>query len=475
MNLAVVILAAGQGTRMKSELPKVLHRVAGRSMLGHVLQAARALNPSSIVIVTGHGAEKVEAEFKDAGVQFVRQTEQLGTGHAFLMAQPALANHTGEIMVLYGDSPMLRGETLVETVATHQKSGAGMTAITAEMQNPFGYGRIIRDEQGHVLRVVEEKAAGETEKKIKEANMGMYVFSKFGFVRAAQIGKNNAAGEYYLTDIIEMYRNSGEFVQAFKADDATEFEGCNDRVQLASAEVVLRDRVRLRHMRAGVSMMDPKSIFIDDTVEIEPDVSLYPGVILEGKTSIGRGTVVGPHSRIQNSVLATNVVVNGFTVVQDSEIGAGADIGPFARFRPGSKLHQDTHVGNFVEIKNSTLERGVKAGHLAYLGDADIGQETNIGAGTIIANYDGVNKHRTTIGAGVFVGSNSVIIAPRTLGDGSFVAAGSAVQDDVPEGALAVARGKQRNLEGWALKFWQKALASGKLKHAFIKRWLEKF
>ncbi len=473
VTLAVVILAAGQGTRMKSALPKVLHKTAGREMLGHVVRAARALEPEKLVVVTGHGADQVEAAFKDAGVIFVRQLEQLGTGHAFLQAKTALDGFTGEILVLYGDTPMLRLETLKNVLNAHHTSGAGMTAITAMLENPKGYGRIVRDLNGDVQRIVEEKAATATEKAIKETNSGVYVFSSRAMELAAGITNNNPAHEFYLTDILERYRAAGDRVIAFPVDDSTELLGVNDRVQLAFAEKVMRDRTRNRFMREGVTMIDPASTYIDDTVVIEPDVILHPGVFLEGQTQIARGCVIGPHSRLTNATLEENVTIHGWTVIQDSSLGAHSDVGPFARFRPGVRLEREVHVGNFVEVKNSTLGVGSKAGHLAYLGDADIGEEVNIGAGTITANYDGLGKYRSSIGSGSFIGSNTTIIAPRTVGQGAYVAAGSTVHDDVPDGALAVARGKQRNLLGWSERFWRKGLEQlAAQKFPFLRRWL---
>ncbi len=473
MTLAVVILAAGQGTRMKSALPKVLHRAAGREMLDHVIRAARSLEPEKVVVVTGHGADRVEARFAEEGAIFVRQLEQLGTAHAFLQAKAALEGFSGEILVLYGDTPMLRPETLKAVLDAHRVSGAGMTAITSVLENPSGYGRIIRGSSGDVLKIVEEKAASLAEKAVKETNSGVYVFSNRAMELAASITNDNPANEFYLTDILERYRAVGDRVIAFPVDDSTELLGVNDRVQLAFAEKVLRDRVRNRWLRAGVTMLDPANTYIDDTVHLEPDVILYPGVFLEGQTRIARDCVIGPQSRLTNASLEAGVTVHGWTVIQDSSLGAGSDVGPFARFRPGVRLDEGVHVGNFVEVKNSRLGAGSKAGHLAYLGDADIGDEVNIGAGTITANYDGLGKYRSSIGSGSFIGSNTTIIAPRSIGQGAYIAAGSAVHDDVPDGALAVARGKQRNLEGWSERFWRKGLekiAVGKF--SFLRNWL---
>ena len=473
MALAVVILAAGQGTRMKSALPKVLHRAAGRPMLEHVLRAARTLEPERIVIVTGHGADEVEAHFADAGVVFARQLEQKGTAHAFVQAKPHLHGFDGEILVLYGDTPMLKAETLQAALATHRQGQAGMTVLTAEVDNPTGYGRIMRTDGGEVLRIVEEKAASLAEKAVREINSGVYAFSPKALGLVDQIGNQNAAGEYYLTDILELYRRAGDHVLAYKHPDPTELEGVNDRVQLSLADRVLRDRTRERLMRSGVTMLDPSTTYVDDTVEVGQDAILSPGVFLEGQTKIGAGSRIGPHTRILNSTLEPNVVVHGWTVIQDSHVSTGSDVGPFARFRPGVRLESGAHVGNFVELKNTTLGAGAKAGHLAYLGDSVIGEEVNIGAGTITANYDGLGKYPTEIGAGTFIGSNTVIIAPRKIGEAAYIAAGSSIHDDVPAGALAVARGRQRNLERWSVRFWTEGLSKLKPeKFPFLRRWL---
>lgn len=472
--LAVVVLAAGSGTRMRSSLPKVLHPAAGRPMLGHVLRASRALGPERVVVVTGHGADRVEAAFADAGVAFARQTEQLGTAHAFLMARPALEGHAGEVLVLYGDTPLLRAETLSSVVAEHRAGGAGLSVITAELEDPTGYGRIIRAPSGEVLRIVEEKAATLAEKAVRETNSGVYVLSARAFEMAEGIGSENPAGEYYLTDILERYRTAGERALAHKVADATELMGVNDRAQLAFAERVLRDRARQRLMAGGATLQDPATVYADDGVEVGQDAVIAPGVFLEGSTRVGAGSYVGPYSRLVDAVLEPGSRVVGWTVVEGARLEAGAQAGPFARLRPGTVLAADAHAGNFVELKNVRLGEGAKAGHLTYLGDAEVGAGANIGAGTITANYDGVDKHRTRVGAGAFIGSNSVLIAPVTVGDGAFVAAGSAVSEDVPEGALALARGEQRNVPGWSERWWSRALPRARAgDHPVLRRWLE--
>jgi bifunctional UDP-N-acetylglucosamine pyrophosphorylase / glucosamine-1-phosphate N-acetyltransferase len=471
--LAVVILAAGQGTRMKSSLPKVLHRAAGRSMLGHVLRAAQSLVPARVVVITGHGAPAVEAEFADSGVVFARQNKQLGTAHAFLMAQQALAGFIGDIYVLYGDTPLLKPETLAIVLASHRQNQVGMTVITADLENPYGYGRIIRASDGGVVRIVEEKAATMAEKAVKETNSGVYVFNQHAFERASGIDNSNATNEYYLTDILVRYREAGEQVQAHKVADASELMGVNDRTQLAFAERVLRERVRERLMLGGATLQDPSTTYADDTVTVAQDVTIAPGVFLEGSTSIESGAFIGPSSRLIDAKIGPNVVVAGWSVIEGASIGAGSDIGPFARLRAGAVLAEQVHIGNFVEIKNSQLAANVKAGHLAYIGDAVIGAAVNFSAGAVTANYDGVNKHQTTINANAFIGTNSTLVAPVTVGEAAFVAAGSTVTEDVPAGALAVARGQQRNVENWAVRYWQQLLLGAKPeKMPALRAWL---
>lgn len=453
--LDVVILAAGQGTRMKSALPKVLHPVAGRPMVGWAVKSARELGARQIVVVTGHGAEKVEAELAGSEVTFARQDQQLGTAHAFLCGAEQLRQQgDADVLVLYGDTPLLRTETLRDLIAEHQQKAQALTILTGELPDATGYGRIVRDQSGAVERIVEQKDATDAEKAIREFNSGVYVMDARAPQLARQIGNDNAAKEYYLTDLLRLYREAGAAASAFKLSDADEVKGANDRVGLAELEEILRRRINTQHMRSGVTLQDPNSVRIEDTVQLERDVVIEPGVILQGETRIGAGSHIGAYSVITNSVLAPEVIVKPHSVLEGAQIGTGSDVGPFARLRPGSVLAENVHIGNFVETKNARLASGVKAGHLAYLGDVQIGTETNVGAGTIVANYDGVNKHQSTVGAGVFIGSNSTIIAPRQIGDAAFIAAGSAVHDDVPAGALAIARGKQRNLEGWSARYW---------------------
>ncbi len=474
MSLAVVILAAGQGTRMKSSLPKMLHQAAGRPLLGHVIERAKELEPSKIVIITGHGAEQIEAHFATEPVVFARQNEQLGTAHAFLCAQTALKGHDGDVFVLYGDTPLMTLETLKTALEAHRTAKAGMTVITGVLEDATGYGRIVRDDRGEVIRIVEQKAATKTEQAITEWNSGMYIFDSSAFGLAAQIGNANTAKEYYLTDILEMYRNHKKPVLAQIAA-SSELEGSNDRVQLSAADKTLRDRIRIKHMKNGVTLRDPSTIYIDDTVQISNDVILEPGVILNGNTSIATGSVIGAYSIISDCQLLGAVHIKPHSVLEGAVVKHGSDVGPFARLRSGTILEQGVHVGNFVEIKNSHLLEGAKAGHLAYIGDANIGREVNFSAGAITANYDGLDKFRTVIKDGAFIGTNVTLVAPVTIHQGAFIAAGSTITTDIPEGALGVTRANQKILEGWAVKYWSKKLETAKTsKLPIIRTWLEK-
>jgi bifunctional UDP-N-acetylglucosamine pyrophosphorylase / glucosamine-1-phosphate N-acetyltransferase len=469
--LDVVILAAGQGTRMRSKLPKMLHPVLGRPMVAWSVRLAQGLGARDIVVVTGHGADQVEAALAPMNVKFARQAKQLGTGHAFLMAGGVLQGGA-DVLLLYGDCPMLPLATLEALIAAHREGCNAMTVLTSVLPDASGYGRIVRGEGGEVLRIAEEKGATVQERAVREFNSGVYVMDAAAPELAAEIGNDNAAGEYYITDLLSLYQQRGARVAAFQIADAGEVMGANDRVQLSTLETLMRHRVNERHMRLGVTLQDPATTTIQDEVLIGQDsviaagvhllgatvlgenVEIGPGAMIQG-SRLGNGVRVGPYSIVTDSVLEAGSLVHAHSIVQGAQVAGGSDVGPFARLRPGTVLEQGVHIGNFVETKNAHLATGVKAGHLAYLGDVKIGSETNIGAGTIVANYDGLNKHQTTIGAGVFVGSNSTIVAPRSLGDAAFVAAGSTLTQDVPEGAMAVARGQQRTIEGWSRRYWK--------------------
>ncbi len=447
--LAAVILAAGQGTRMKSSLPKVLHAVAGRPLLAHVVGAARTLGAKPLVAVIGHGAELVKEAFAGSDVTFALQAEQLGTGHALRCAVPALEGFAGELLLLCGDVPLLRGETLAALVAHHRTEGATVTVLTAEVPNPHGYGRIIRGPAG-VERIVEEKDATEAERAVREINTGIYVFAAPRvFELLAGLSNDNAQGEYYLTDVLAGARAAGEKVAALAIERAEEAMGINDRVQLAEAGKVLHERINAGHMRNGVTLVDPATAYIEPDVVIGPDTILHPGVHLRGKTVIGRDCEIDPGVIISDCTLADRVHVKAGSVLAEATVGADTDIGPMAHLRPGTVLAGENKIGNFVETKKAVIGQGSKASHLTYLGDAEIGSGVNVGCGTITCNYDGVNKHVTIIEDDVFVGSDVQFVAPVRIGKGSLIGAGSTITKDVPADALAITRAEQKVLEGW--------------------------
>lgn len=453
MTLSIVILAAGQGKRMNSALPKVLQPLAGRPLLGHVLAAARALEPAAVHVVYGHGGDQVRASLDGAlkatapRSSWVLQAEQKGTGHAVQQALPALRDD--EIaLVLYGDVPLVQPETLRALVALAGPKSLGL--LTVELPDPTGYGRIVRDARGKVLRIVEQKDANVRERRIREGNTGiMAVPVKRLRGWLGKLRNANAQGEYYLTDIIAMAVKDKVKVAPLAAPTVAEVLGINDKAQLAEVEAELR-RLRARALlTAGVTLADPARIDIRGEVVTGRDVSLDVNVVLEGRVVLGDGVSVGPGCVLRDCEVAAGARIHAHCVLEQCKVGPGALVGPFARLRPGAALGAEVHIGNFVEVKNSTMGAGSKANHLAYVGDATVGARANIGAGTIVANYDGANKHHTVIGADAHTGSNSVLVAPVAIGDGATVGAGSTITKDVPAGALAVARGKQAHIEGW--------------------------
>jgi len=454
MNLhTVVILAAGEGTRMKSATPKVLHSVAGRSLLGHVLHAVSALNPAHIRVVVGSGREQVEAHIAEIApiATTVFQEHRGGTGHA---TQLALADITpaGTILVLAGDTPMLTSESLAELVKGHAAGGFSASVLTSEHPEPTGYGRIIRGDDGSLLRIVEEKDADEFEKAIEEINSGVYVFDAVKLAGAiSKLRNDNAQGELYLTDVIEILRNEGGKISAVCIEDFTEILGVNDRVQLAEAEALLRNRINESLMRSGVTIVDPLNTWVSADSTIAKDVTLLPGTVIGGKTTIASGAIIGPRSMLIDCTVESGAEVKE-THATSAVIGANASVGPFTYLRPGTNLAANTRAGAFVEMKNATLGEGSKVPHLSYVGDATIGEGTNIGAATIFVNYDGINKHHTVVGDHVRVGSDSMLVAPVTIGDGAYTAAGSVITEDVPAGAMGVGRAKQRNVLGWVMR-----------------------
>ncbi|WP_181296004.1 bifunctional UDP-N-acetylglucosamine diphosphorylase/glucosamine-1-phosphate N-acetyltransferase GlmU [Pseudomonas sp. Q2-TVG4-2] len=446
MSLDIVILAAGQGTRMRSALPKVLHPVAGQSMLGHVIDTARGLKPKAIHVVIGHGAELVRERLASDDLNFVVQAEQLGTGHAVAQALPALTAE--RVLILYGDVPLIEAGTLDRLL---QKVGSQQLALlTVNLDDPTGYGRIVRDEQGVVQAIIEHKDATAEQKLIAEGNTGILAVpgERLGDW-LGRLSNTNAQGEYYLTDVIAMAVADGLTVATEQPQHAMEVQGANDRIQLADLERHYQQRAARRLMAQGVTLRDPTRFDLRGEVTIGRDVLIDVNVILEGEVVIEDGVEIGPNCVIRNSTLRRGAVVKANSHLDGAELGEGADCGPFARLRPGAVLGEKAHVGNFVEVKNSHLGEGAKAGHLAYLGDADIGARTNIGAGTITCNYDGANKFRTVMGEDVFIGSNSSLVAPLNVGDGATTGAGSVITADVPAGTLALGRARQALIEGW--------------------------
>ncbi|WP_337870752.1 bifunctional UDP-N-acetylglucosamine diphosphorylase/glucosamine-1-phosphate N-acetyltransferase GlmU [Meiothermus sp.] len=447
---AVVVLAAGLGTRMKSKLPKVLHPLLGKPLVGYCIDTAFASGADRVVVVVGHGAEQVRQTFEGyPNLSFVVQEQQLGTAHALAQARPILKDFQGPIVVTQGDTPLTRKETLVGLVNALHEQAAGMAMLTMKLDDPTGYGRILRDESGNILANVEHKDATPEQRAIKEINPGVYCFDGSLWEKLKQVDNHNAAGEYYLPDLIRIYHEAGQKVASMESKDTGELLGVNSRAQLAEVERVLLQRLRDHWMTQGVRMIQPETIYLEPTVELAPDVTLWPGVILRGQTRLGDGVEVGAYAVLRDTTVEAGGIIRSHTVCEEAYVSTGADAGPFARLRPKAYLEEGAHVGNFVELKNAHLGKKAKAGHLAYLGDAEVGEESNIGAGVITANYDGQRKHKTTIGKRVFVGSNSVLIAPVTLADGSFVAGGSGINQDVPEDALAIARERQRNIEGY--------------------------
>lgn len=450
-DLLAVILAAGKGTRMKSALPKVLHEIGGKPMVQHVLDAAHIAGANKKVVVVGFGAECVETALGKQA-EFVVQKEQLGTGHAVMQAKDFLQDFDGTVMVLCGDTPLLTGETLKKLFAEHKASAAAATVLTAHMPNPTGYGRVIRDASGQVLKIVEQKDANNRELSVNEINTGIYCFERAALFEALEnTNCNNMQGEYYLTDVIGILATAHAKVWAVQVDDYQDTLGINSRMQLAEAEKIVRKRKLAELMDSGVTIMDIDSTYIDQAVSIAADTVIYPFTWIEGTTVIGKNCKIGPSSRIQNSSIGDNTTLH-FVYAHDCKVGNDAIIGPYVHLRPAAVLGDKVKVGNFVEIKNSQIGAASKVPHLSYIGDTDMGEKVNIGSGTITVNYDGKNKHRTTIEDGAFIGCNTNLVAPVTVGKGAYVAAGSTITKNVPADSLGVARSRQSNIEGWVTK-----------------------
>ena len=452
--VAAIVLAAGKGTRMKSELVKVMHPLAERPMISWPVATARGAGAEQLVLVVGHQAEKVRDLFRDdTAVAFALQSEQLGTGHAVACARDALAGFSGTVLILCGDVPLIRAETLTAMLAAHREHEATVTVLTTRLANPFGYGRVVTREGGRISRIVEEKDASAVEKEITEINSGIYcVEAAFLFDAVARLDNKNAQGEYYLTDIIGMAEAGSLLCYAFLAADADEVMGVNDRVQLARAAAVIRQRTNEALMLSGVSLVDPATAYIEAGVTIGADTTVYPHVQISGSTCIGSGCRIESGAIIRNCRLGDRVTVKAGSVLEDSIVHEDVAIGPMAHLRPGTELKAHVKIGNFVETKKIVMGEGSKASHLTYLGDAEIGRDVNIGCGTITCNYDGVNKHKTVIGDEVFVGSDVQLVAPVTVGRNSLIAAGTTVTQDVPPDSLAISRVPQVNKEGWKLR-----------------------
>jgi bifunctional UDP-N-acetylglucosamine pyrophosphorylase/glucosamine-1-phosphate N-acetyltransferase len=453
--LAAIVLAAGKGTRMKSRTAKVLHPIGGRPLAWYPVKCALDAGASPVVVVVGHQAEAVEAalvaSLPGAPLRFAVQEQQLGTAHAVLAARRALRGYDGPVAILSGDTPLLETGTLLSIVRARAHAKAPLAFATMALARPQGYGRVVRDARGRPERIVEEKDASEAERALTEVNAGLYCAEASFLWRAlAKVDSENAQEEFYLTDLVQLAaRKGGAVAASVPADEAA---GVNDREELARAAKVLLRRRAGTLMRAGVSIEDPERFDCDEGVEIEPDVVVEPGVRLLGKTRIGAGSRIGAGAILRDAVLDREVQVRPYTVVEEATVARGAILGPFSRLRPGSEIGEEAHVGNFVETKKAVLGRGAKANHLAYLGDAFVGAGANVGAGTITCNYDGEKKHPTRIGAGAFVGSDSILVAPLEIGEGAYVAAGSVITDPVPPGALALGRARQITKEGWADK-----------------------
>jgi bifunctional UDP-N-acetylglucosamine pyrophosphorylase / glucosamine-1-phosphate N-acetyltransferase len=459
--LDVLVLAAGMGKRLRSKTIKLLHPVAGRPMVAHVLAAATELRPRQLITVVGHQADLVREALGESGTRFVLQREQRGTGHAVLQAA-RLIDPRATLLVLNGDLPTIRTSTLRGFVARHRRSGATLSVLSAEVPDPTGYGRVVRDGQGRIRAVVEQKDASAEERRIREINCGIYCARAEPLLRMLRrLTPNNAQGEYYLTDAVRGLLEQGERVAAVLHADAEELLGVNTRQELAQAGQTLHARKAEQLQEAGVTLVDASRTLIDPRAHVGADSVIYPNVIIEGPSSVGRECVIRQGTRLSNTTVDDRAEILDYCVIEDSHVGAGARVGPFARLRPGSTLEADTRVGNFVEIKKSRLGRGSKANHLSYLGDATIGPECNVGAGTITCNYDGSAKHATLLGRGVFVGSDTQLVAPVSIGDGAYVGAGTTVTKDVPPGALAISRAPQTNLEGWVARRARRA-ARGK-------------
>ena len=443
-----VILAAGMGTRMKSKMPKGLHKVCGKPLSKWVVDASEAAGADKVCAVVGHKAETVKEVLGDV-CEFALQAEQKGTGHAVMQAIDVIKNSKGEVVILNGDTPLITAETINKAIEYHKNNGNQATVITAILDDATGYGRIVRDNDGSVLKIVEQKDASKEEKKINEVNSGMYVFDAQSLVYALdKITPNNAQGEYYLTDTLEILLSAGKKIGGYAISDNDEIRGINDRVQLNEAEKIMQKRINEYHMRNGVTMRNPESVYIEDGVEIGNDTEICQNVTIKSGTKIGSDCVIGSGSMLDRAVIHDGVDVLS-SVILESEVDEGTHVGPFAYIRPNCHVGKEVKVGDFVELKNSNIDDGTKISHLTYIGDSDVGKRVNFGCGTVTCNYDGKKKYRTTIGDDCFVGCNTNFVSPINVGDGVYIAAGSTITEDIPENSLSIARARQVNKEGW--------------------------
>jgi bifunctional UDP-N-acetylglucosamine pyrophosphorylase/glucosamine-1-phosphate N-acetyltransferase len=452
--IATIILAAGKGTRMKSDLVKVLHPLLGIPMLSYPIELSlNGIKAEKTIVVIGHQAGLIKERYKDFNIDFALQEEQLGTGHAVLQAIPYLQSFSGTVLILCGDVPLVKLETLRSFIDTYRENESTLSVLTAVVDNPFGYGRILRNAEGWLERIVEEKDASKEEREVREINTGIFcVNAPFLMEGLREIGKENAQGEYYLTDLVEIAKKRGLRCSAHIVVNPMELMGINTRVDLATANEVLRQEKLNDLMLSGVTIVDPKTTYVDRPVGIGRDTILYPNCHLQGKTKIGERCIIEPNSKISDSIISNDVTIRANSVITESKIEEGASIGPFAHLRPLSEVKSKAKIGNFVEVKKSVIGKGSKANHLSYIGDSLLGEDVNIGAGTITCNYDGFEKHQTIIGNRVFVGSNVELVAPVKVGNGSSIGAGTTVTKDVPEGALAISRTRQKNIKGWSKK-----------------------
>lgn len=458
MKRLAVILAAGQGKRMKSKLYKVLHPVCGKPMVGHVSDTIRQVGVSRSIAVVGHGAEAVKAYLGDSA-EYVLQSEQLGTGHAVKMAKELLAQENGTTIVICGDTPLVTAETLENLIRLHEERGAAATILTAHLDQPHGYGRVIRDASGSVAKIVEQKDCSPEEDRVQEINTGTYCFDNAKLFSALdRITNQNAQQEYYLTDVIGIMRGDGDNIEAYMTKDPAESIGVNDRVALSEAERLMRERIVRRHMLNGVTVIDPSSTYIGSDVVIGSDTVLYPGTVLSGSTQIAEDCKIGPNAELTDTVVHSGAEIK-YSVLSEAEVGENTSVGPFAYLRPGAKLGNDVKIGDFVEVKNATIDDHSKVSHLSYIGDARVGKHVNIGCGAITVNYDGYNKSITEIEDHAFVGSNVNLIAPVKIGQGAYVVAGSTITKDVSDNDMAIARARQENKTGYADKLRTRAKA----------------